>query len=136
MAAQSGRDMLIKIKDNQGNFITVAGLRTKTVKFNAKTIDITHSESDEAWRELLPGGGVKSVEISGEGIFRDSASDALMRAGFFAQSADTYQIILPDFGRIGGDFLIASLNYVGTYKGESSYEIVLVSAGKPIFAVI
>ena len=136
MAAQSGRNMLIKIKDDQGSFVTVAGLRTKALKFNAKPIDITHSESDEAWRELLPGGGVKSVEISGEGIFRDSASDALVRASFFAQDAKDYQIVIPDFGTVEGSFLISALNYAGTYKGEASYELVLASAGKPIFAAI
>ena len=83
MAAQSGRNMLIKMKDGQGSYITIAGLRTKNLKFNAKTIDITHSESEDAWRELLPGSGVKSVEISGEGIFNNAASDALIRASFF-----------------------------------------------------
>lgn len=133
MAAQSGRDMLIKMKDGVGDFITVAGLRTKTLKFNAKTIDITHSESEEAWRELLPGSGVKSVEISGEGIFNNGSSDALVRTSFFSQSKETYQLILPEFGTVEGDFLISSLNYAGTYNGEASYEIVLVSAGKTEF---
>jgi len=136
MAAQSGRDMLVKIKDDQGSFVTVAGLRSKALKFNAKAVDITHSESEEAWRELLPGGGIKSVEISGEGIFRDGASDALVRTSFFAQSAKTYQIIIADFGTIEGDFLMSTLNYAGTYKGEASYEIVLISAGKPVFAAL
>ncbi len=136
MAAQSGRDMLIKRKDAQGNFITVAGLRTKTLKLNAKIIDITHSESEDAWRELLPGGGVKFVEISGEGIFNNSASDALIRTSFFDQTSDIYQLILPNFGTIEGDFLVSSLNYAGTYNGEASYEIVLVSAGKAVFSAL
>ncbi len=136
MAAQRGRDMLVKIKDDLGIFVTVAGLRTKTLKFNAKSIDITHSESDEAWRELLPGAGVKSVEIGGNGIFKDGASDALVRTSFFEQSAKTYEIIIPDFGSITGNFIITTLMYAGSYKGEASYELQLVSAGKPIFAAI
>jgi len=136
MAAQRGRNMLVKIRNDQGAFVTVAGLRTKTLKFNAKSIDITHSESDDAWRELLPGAGVKSVEIGGAGVFRDGASDALVRASFFAQTAETYEIIIPDFGTITGAFLISTLMYAGTYKGEASYELQLVSAGKPIFAAI
>ncbi|PHR94318.1 MAG: phage major tail protein, TP901-1 family [Robiginitomaculum sp.] len=136
MAAQNGRDMLIKIKDDLDSFITVAGLRTKSLKFNAKTIDVTHSESEDAWRELLPGSGVKSVEISGEGIFCDSASDALVRASFFAQTARSYQMILPDFGMIEGDFLINTLNYTGSYNGEANYELVLVSAGKSQFTAL
>ncbi|MBL4854847.1 MAG: phage major tail protein, TP901-1 family [Robiginitomaculum sp.] len=136
MAAQRGRDMLIKIENDQNVFVTVAGLRTKRFKFGAKTIDITDSGSEDAWRELLPGAGIKMVEISGEGIFRDSASDALVRASFFNQSAKTYEIIIPDFGTITGTFLISALNYAGSYRGEASYELVLVSAGKPVFAAL
>ena len=136
MAAQNGRDMLIKIQNDQSVFITVAGLRTKSLKFNAKTIDITDSESEESWRELLPGAGVKSVEVSGQGIFRDSVSDALVRASFFDQTSRTYQIIIPDFGTITALFMISLLHYAGSYKGEAIYDVVLVSAGKPVFAAI
>ena len=136
MAAQRGRDMLIKIKNAQDIFVTVAGLRTKSLKFGAKTINITHSESEDAWRELLPGAGEKSVEITGTGVFRDGASDVIVRTSFFAQTADTYQIIIPSFGTITGAFLVAGLVYAGSYKGEASYEIQLLSAGKPVFALL
>ncbi len=136
MAAQRGRDMLIKIENDQNVFVTIAGLRSKSLKFGAKTIDITDSGSDDAWRELLPGAGIKSVEISGAGIFRDGASDALMRSSFFNQTSETYEIVIPDFGTITGAFLISVLNYAGSYQGEASYELVLVSAGKPVFAAL
>ena len=67
MSAKLGRDMLVKIKNDQDAFIRLAGLRTKGLRFNARTVDVTHSESADAWRELLPGAGVKTAEISGEG---------------------------------------------------------------------
>lgn len=82
MAAQKGRDMLVKIADDSGSFVTIAGLRAKTISLNAKAVDITDSESEAAWRELLPGAGVKTLEISGNGIFRDTASDAIARKAF------------------------------------------------------
>jgi len=71
MSAQAGRNLLVKIRDGQGTFVTLAGLRTKTLRFNAKIVDITDSDSVEAWQELLPGAGVKSAEISGAGIFHE-----------------------------------------------------------------
>ena len=67
MSAQAGRNLLIKIKNESDDFITLAGLRTKTLRFNARSVDVTDSESLDAWRELLPGAGTKSVEISGAG---------------------------------------------------------------------
>jgi len=77
---------------------------------------------------------VKSAEISGAGIFRDSASDALARTAFFEQSVETYQFIIPDFGIIEGPFLLTTLSYAGSYQGEVTYDVTLMSAGVPSFA--
>ena len=133
MAAQNGRDMLVKIKNEAGDFVTMAGLRSKAFCLNAQTVDITNTDSTQGWTELLPGAGVKSAEISGTGVFRDAESDALARRAFFEQSVETYRFILPDFGIIEGPFLLTSLSYAGTYKGEASYELTLMSAGAPSF---
>ena len=129
MTAQAGRDILLKLKNEAGDYVTTAGLRTKTLRFNARAIDVTDSGSIEAWRELLPGAGVKSAEISGAGVFRNRPSDAAMRAAFFSQAVKEYQFILPGFGSIEGEFLISSLSYAGTHQGEASFEMSLVSAG-------
>ena len=93
MAAQKGKDLLLKIdSDGQGTFMTVAGLRSRTIAFNAETVDVTDQESSGQWRELLVGAGIKTARISGGGIFKDQASDELVRATFFcrhiAQLAD------------------------------------------------
>ncbi len=128
MSAQKGRDLLVKIHDGSG-FITLAGLRTKTLNLNARLVDITDSDSVDAWRELLPGAGAKSITVSGAGIFRDGASDALARESFFAQSAESYQLIIPDFGMLTGPFLMSELSYAGRYEGEATYDISLASAG-------
>lgn len=76
MAAQKGKDLLLKIDDGSG-FVTVAGLRSRKIAFNAETVDVTHAESAGRWRELLEGAGVRRASISGRGLFRDAASDAL-----------------------------------------------------------
>ncbi|WP_371396208.1 phage major tail protein, TP901-1 family [Fretibacter rubidus] len=136
MSAQAGRDLLVKLKNDAGDFITLAGLRTKTLRFNARSVDVTDSESLDAWRELLPGAGTKSVEISGAGVFRDKASDAVARSAFFDQSLIDTQVIIPHFGIIEGPFLIASLSYAGTFNGEASYELTFHSAGAASFTVI
>ena len=136
MAAQSGRDMLVKIKTLEGEYITLAGLRSKSFRLNARAVDITNSDSAQGWKELLPGAGVKSAEISGAGIFRDSASDALARAAFFDQSVQIYKFIIPDFGVIEGPFLLTSLSYIGSYQGEVTYDVTLMSAGAPVFSVL
>ncbi len=79
MAAQRGKDMLLKVRDDTGAFITVAGLRSRRIAFDAETVDVTHTESAGRWRELLSGAGVKRATITGAGVFKDAASDALAR---------------------------------------------------------
>lgn len=81
MTAQAGKDMLLKIEGAPGVFTTVAGLRARTISLNAKTVDATDGDSAGRWRELLAGAGVKSAAVSGQGIFRDAASDGRRGAG-------------------------------------------------------
>ena len=136
MSAQAGRDLLLKVKTSSGDYVTAAGLRSKSIKLGARLIDITHEQSPQAWRELLPGAGVKSLDISGTGLFVDSDSDVLIRSAFFAQTPMECQIYLPDFGVITGLFLVAQLTYAGRYDGEVSYDISLSSAGAASFAAL
>jgi len=83
MSAQRGRDLLLKIDDGTGVFATVAGMRTQRLALNADTVDITSAESTGRWRELLAGAGVRRASVSGSGVFKDQASDELVRRTFF-----------------------------------------------------
>lgn len=135
MVAQKGRDLLLKIdSDGGGTFVTVAGLRTKRIAFNSETVDITDADSAGRWRELLAGSGVQRAAISGSGIFKDAQSDALIRTKFFAGDIAAWQMAVPDFGVISGDFQITSLEYTGAHDGEITFEMALESAGAIDFA--
>jgi TP901-1 family phage major tail protein len=131
MAGQKGRDVLVKIADpiTPGVFTTVAGLRAKTISLNARAVDATSADSPDGWRELLGGAGVKSASVSGAGVFKDAASDALLRAAFFAQVVTQFQLIVPDFGRLEGPFLVEALDYSGDHDGEAAFAMTLSSAG-------
>ena len=137
MAVQNGRDLLIKMDmTGDGQFETIAGLRATRLGFNAETVDVTSLESEGRWRELLAGAGVKSAAVSGQGIFRDAASDALIREAFFEQAAKTWRLIVPDFGVLEGPFLVAALEYAGEHEGEASFALSLASAGEVTFSAL
>jgi TP901-1 family phage major tail protein len=130
MTAQKGKDLLLKVdSDGEGSFTTVAGLRARSLAFNAATVDITDQESAGRWRELLEGAGIKTARIAGSGIFKDAASDETLRSYFFAGSVRDFQVIVPDLGTVEGPFQIASLEYGGRHDGEVSFELGLESAG-------
>lgn len=133
MSAQKGRDLLLKIDDGGGGFETVAGLRARTLSLNAETVDVTHSESTGAWRELLADAGVRSAALNGSGIFKDGTSDERVRTQFFDATAPNWQVIVPDFGTVEGPFQITALEYTGRHDGELGFELTLESAGALTF---
>ena len=133
MAAQRGKDILLKMESAPGVFTTVAGLRARTISLNARAVDATDGDSTGRWRELLAGAGVKSAAVAGQGIFRDAASDALIREAFFDQAARTWRLIVPDFGTLEGAFLVSALEYAGEHEGEATFAISLASAGEVTF---
>lgn len=137
MAAQKGKDLLLKIDDTGGGtYATVAGLRSRSIAFNANAVDITHTESAGMWRELLAGAGVRTARIAGAGIFKDAASDATIRSVFFQGLIRAWQLVIPDFGTITGPFQISSLEFAATHDSEVTFEISLESAGELTFAAI
>ncbi len=137
MAAQSGKDLLIKLDlTGGGQFTTIAGLRATRISFNAETVDVTSLESAGGWRELLGGAGVRSAAVSGSGVFVDSNTDDRVRQIFFAGTVEAFQVIIPSFGIIEGPFQISAIEYAGTYNGEATYELSLASAGALTFTAI
>ena len=135
MGAQKGKDLLLKIDSGSG-FVTVAGLRSRRIAFNAEIVDITHAESAGRWRELLAGAGVRRAALTGRGLFKDGASDALVRQAFFDGVIVSCQVIVPDFGSITGPFQIASLEFAGEHNGEVTFDLALESAGALAFVAL
>ncbi|HMT13415.1 MAG TPA: phage major tail protein, TP901-1 family [Aestuariivirga sp.] len=137
MTAQKGRDLLLKLDAaGTGSFATVAGLRSNALAFNAAAVDVTDQESAGQWRELLAGAGLKTATIKGQGIFKDAASDALMREIFFSGRIVSWQVVVPDFGTVTGPFQITALEFTGRHDGEVSFDLALESAGALTFAAL
>ncbi|PZU25131.1 MAG: phage major tail protein, TP901-1 family [Shinella sp.] len=135
MTAQKGKDLLLKIHDGTA-YVTVAGLRSKRLSFNAETVDVTDAESAGRWRELLGGAGVQRAGLAGTGIFKDAASDARLRSAFFAGEILSCQIVIPDFGTVTGPFQMSALEYSGQHNGEVQFEAALESAGALSFGAL
>ncbi len=134
--AQSGRDMLLKCQDANNAFVTVAGLRSRHLGFNAANVDITHADSAGRWRELLANAGVRRLSLSGSGIFRSEAAHDMVRQIFFDGAIRTWQIVIPHFGSVQAPFLIASLDYRADHDAAIMFDMALESAGEPSFTAL
>lgn len=135
MSIAAGRDLLLKLGDGAEPqvFAPVAGLRTRTLSLNARTVDVTHADSAGGWRELLAGVGLKTCTISGAGVFVDDAAAIRLRQLFFDQKAADWQLVMAGAGVMAGKFMVAALDYSGRFDGEASWSISLASAGEIAF---
>lgn len=136
MAAQKGKDLLLKISDGASSFVTIGGLRTRRIALNADAVDVTDAESAGRWRELLGGAGLRRASVSGTGIFKDQASDILLRQVFFDGLLRNWQIVIPNFGVLEGPFQISNLDYRGEHAAELTFDLSLDSAGALSFTAI
>ncbi len=131
MAAQKGKALLLRIGNGAVPevFTAVAGLRARTFTLNTRPVDITDSDSPGGWRELLAGAAANALSISGSGVFRDVAADAMVCNTFLAQTLANWQVVVPGFGTFSGPFLIATLEYSGQHDAEAAFALTLASAG-------
>lgn len=137
MAAQKGRDVLVKVDTTGGGvYTTIGGGRSKSISLNSETVDVTDADSVNAWRELLEGAGIRTATITLSGVFKDSAAEGVVRGYFFAPSIRNYQFIIPDFGILQGLFQVSALDYSGEHNGEATYSMTFESAGPLTFTAI
>ena len=137
MTAAKGNQVLIKVDtDGAGTYADVGGIRSKSISFNEETVDVTDGASANRFRELLEGAGVKSVSISGSGVFKDSATEKNVFDYWVAGTHANYQFIIPGFYQIQGAFQITNVSYAGEYNGEATFDMSFESAGDMTFTAI
>lgn len=130
MAAEKGSAFLLKIGDGESpvGYTTVAGLRTTQLSVNGEMVAITSKDSG-GWRELLSGAGVRSVSVSGAGVFTGSAAEARLRGNALSGTIDDYRLSFEGGETMTGRFLVTRLDYAGDHNGERTYTLSLESSG-------
>ena len=130
MAAEKGSAFLLKIGDGSSPAVysTVAGLRTTQMTVNGEPVAITSKDSG-GWRVLLSGAGIRSVSVSGAGVFTGSEAETRIKNHALGGIIDAYELSFEGGERMQGDFLVARLDYSGDYNGERSYTVSLESSG-------
>jgi TP901-1 family phage major tail protein len=135
MAVERGSAFLLKIGDGGVTpaFATVAGLRTTQLSINGEAVVVTTKDSG-GWRQLLSGAGVRSVSVSGAGVFTGSAAEGRIRGNALAGTIDDYRLSFEGGDSMTGRFLVTRLDYAGDFNGERSYTLSLESAGPVVAA--
>ena len=135
MAIERGSAFLLKVGDGAATpvFATVAGLRTTQLSVNGEAVVVTNKDSG-GWRQLLSGAGVRSVSVSGAGVFTGSAAEARLRASALSGALDDYRLTFEGGDTMTGRFLVTRLDYAGEFNGERTYTVSLESSGAVVAA--
>ena len=126
---------MLKVGDGGSpvGFATLAGLRTTQLSINGEMVAITSKDSG-GWRELLSGAGVRSVSVSGAGIFTGSAAETRLKGNALSGAIDDYRLSFEGGETLTGRFLVTRLDYAGDYNGERNYTLSLESSGVVVSA--
>ncbi len=133
MPVEKGSAFLLKIGDGAAApvFTTVAGLRTTQLSINGDAV-VTTNKGSGGWRDLLSGAGVRSVSVSGAGVFTGSVAETRIKTNALSGVLDDYELSFESGDRLRGKFLVARLDYAGDFNGERSYTLSLESSGEVV----
>ena len=138
MAKQLGRSFLLKVGDGAASevFTALAGINSKSITINNSSIDVTTPDASSPGGVLFAQSlnGLKSMSVSGDGIFLDETAEA--RLNTVAMQADpvaNFQMVVPDFGTFAGEFRVASLEFGGETEGGVTFSTSLESNGTVTF---
>ena len=135
MAAGAGKLVLLKADTAGGSpqsYTTIAGLRGTSWTINGEDVDAT-TKDDDGWQQRVAGAGVRSISISADGVFQDSAIEETVRGWAFAQSLNWYMITLPNGDDLEFQGQISAYVRDGAHDGVETYDISISSHGTPIY---
>jgi TP901-1 family phage major tail protein len=134
MSGRGGKDLLLKVESSTpGTFVTIGGLRSKSLSINNEEVDITNHGSNQ-WKESLDEAGIRSMAISGGGVFANDAAMKQAMKDVISGKQRNYQIIDADADiTFEGKFKITSCELAGEYNGEQTWSLSLASSGEVTF---
>ncbi len=122
MTAGKGRDMVIAVGDGASSetFTTIGPFRSKRFSINNQLVDVTADDSSGI-QELLADAGVQSCVLSGDGVFKDGATEETLRGHAFARTAANYQITFPNGDTYVASFLVEDYERGGPYNDAETF---------------
>lgn len=133
IAAKKGRAFLLQLGSGTSpeSYTTITGMRTTDITINGSPVDITNKSSN-GWQELLPGAGVRSADISAQGIYDGNVAVALstlQQAALNGGDILNLRLLSEAGDYFVGWFSIATFKRNGPYNEAESFELTIRSHG-------
>lgn len=108
----------------------ITGKVSKEIAINNGEIDIT-SDDDDGFRKLLEAAGVRSIDMTIEGILKES--DMLEHAINSGVIQGRYSVDFGSLGTLVGDFQLSNLKLAAPHDKEVRYTLDFKSSGEYVF---
>lgn len=134
MPSQKGRDLLLKIGDGGGPevFTTVGAARTVSMLLNNQPVDNTTMDSN-GFQGLQADAGVQTLEITLEGLFKDTAAEETLRLSAFNRTVKNYQLLFPNGDMLAAAFIIHDYRRGGSFDGLETFSVTFMRSGSSTF---
>lgn len=134
MPFHKGRDLLLTISDGGSPeiFTAIGAARTTSLVLGNAPVEATSMDSGGVQR-LVSGAGVQRMRVRLDGLFRDDAAEALLRAVAFSGASRRYRLVFPNGDSYEAAFIVQDYARGGTHDGLESFSATLLRDGAGIF---
>lgn len=130
MARYAGKDVLLKISDGASppSFLTLGAARTTAFELGNDLAEVTPLGS--AGAVTYSGeAGTRTARLALQGVFKDSAAEARLRAVALAALTCRYLLVFPNGDSYEADFIVESYRREGSYEGLEMFSAAFVRSG-------
>lgn len=134
MPSHKGRDFLFKIGDGEEEetFLTLGAARIVSLSLDNQPLDATAMDS-QGLQELDAAGGVQTMVLRLDGLFKDTAAEEMLRAQAFNRTTAQYQILFPNGDQYTAGFVVEQYSRSGSFDGLESFTATLRRDGAGSF---
>lgn len=135
MPGQKGRDFLLKMGDGATpteNFTTIGAARANALSLNNNPVDDTSMDGNGV-QSMIADAGIQTMQISIDGLFKDSAVEESLRAAAFGRTSNNFQLAFPNGDVYEAGFVIQDYSRGGTHDGAETFSATLVRSGSGTF---
>jgi len=134
MPSQRGRDLLLKIESSllSGTFIDIGSARVMAVSITNGAVDGTTMGSDGIQFSRVDA-GVQDMDITLDGLFKDTSSEEVLRAAAFARSQNNYKISFPNGDAYSAPFVVREYRRAGAHDNLETFTVTLTRSGSGTF---
>lgn len=125
-----GDDCVLRISDpaDPSELVLVEGVRLSGWKIAQEAIEVSDA-GDQGWRRLLPGAGMRSLELTLNGLYLGSNGELLLRNKAFRGEAVDCSLTLDQGTAVRGRFIALTMSFESAVNEEATYVVTLRSAG-------